>query len=119
MPSSTALTVISIKPEAKYGSGLHATAVLFTLKKHVFSTWKPSDLSRKYYHSLHRIIIVDSMDLVLLPIHKFECLKRYYYQLQEITMYDILVAAKGMNFVTDFAKNLPNLSKLDVGGRTL
>jgi len=52
------------------------------------------------------------MDLVLLPIHKFECLTRYYYQLQEITMYDILFEANGINFVSNFAKNLSNLSKI-------
>jgi len=37
MPSSNALTVISMKPEAKYGSRLLAAAMLFTLKKYVFS----------------------------------------------------------------------------------
>jgi len=48
----------------------------------------------------------------LLPIHKFECLTHYYYQLQEITMYNILVAAIVMNFISKIAKNLPYLSKI-------
>ena len=97
MPSSNALTVTSIKPEAKYGSRLHAAALLFTLKNTYFPTRKPSNFSRKYYHRLHRFITIDQMDLVLLSLHKFECVTHYYYQLQEITMYDILVVANGIN----------------------
>jgi hypothetical protein len=37
MHRSNAMTAISIKPKAKNGSRLHAAAMLFTLKKYVFS----------------------------------------------------------------------------------